>query len=57
MNKLLWYLVIIAIIDTLHDWVMWPWEHLSSAIKKMFKRWYKNFSFLRCYSFRTKYHW
>jgi len=38
MNKLLWYLVIIAIIDTLHDWVMWPWEHLSSAIKKMFKR-------------------
>lgn len=36
-NKILLYLVIIAVTDTVKEWLWWPWDHLVCAVRKMFR--------------------
>ena len=34
-NKILLYLVILAVIETVHGWLWWPWNHLVCVVKKL----------------------
>lgn len=34
-NKILLYLVIIAVTDTVQEWLWWPWDHLVCAVRKL----------------------